>query len=583
MNTAHAMPEETMPENKEPVQAAESASLIIRTDTKGLIVHVNEKVLERCDYSQDELIGQHISLLYQPRLSAQGMEQMRTRLRQGLPWSGLIKNLCKGGNHFWSRAQIVPMRKEGAIIGYLSICTGPIPEPDAAMPLDEASSTHPTWQRLLSVKLGVIFGVCLVVLMLLGTGWLGITGLGKSNEATKSIFHDALEPVRAIGRITFLMADNRAQVALAMHHNPAFHHPGEFNHDVSYHTGIIEKNRLEINALRDDYRAALTDSQDQVLADAYFTARGRYVDEGLKPAIQALHEGDFYEAEQLLLKKVHPLYVEANQLVEELIKHLSAKADASFQRLQADNTRTERLFYLGIGLGILAISLFGAFFFYATVVPLQSSIRALERITEGNLSAANAAATGFGEPGRVMSAVAVMQVNLRVIIEEIRERASGIRQQCQRLNHSMMNIAEHSGEQQDRLHLALASIQQNSAEFSGLTEGSDALALVAEQSEQQIQAMLDECQATGGTKFPAEKCITFETLLQNNHDLTHKAQELASTVVLQAFSAEDNAAQIGQVAALIVENRAELQAAWAVSQHLEEAATELDALVQRFE
>lgn len=581
------MPEEhaTMHLTTEPSQMTAPTTLVIRTDTKGLITQVNEAVLKGCGYSADEVIGQHISRLYQPRLSASGLEQMRARLRQGLPWSGYIKNLCKDGQHFWTKAQIVPTRKDGTIIGYLSVCTGPIAEPQASVPLDLANGTHPTWQRLLSVKTGVVFGVCLVILMLLGTGWLGITGLHRSNEATSAIFHDALEPIRTIGRINFLMADNRAQVALAMHHNPVFHHPGEFNHGVQAHIDAIEKNRVEINALRDGYRAGLTDSQDQKLADAYFAARGRYVDEGLKPAMQALGEGDFYEAEQLLLKKVHPLYLEANQLVEELLKHLTAKADADFQRLQADNVRSERLFYLGIGLGILVISIFGAFFFYATVLPLQSSIRALERITEGNLSAANAAATGFGEPGRVMSAVAVMQVNLRVIIEEIRQRASAIRQQCQRLNHSMMNIAEHSDEQQDRLHLALESIQNNSTEFTGLTEGSDALALMAEQSEQRIQSLLNECLPEGETlgKAPEEQRATLDAILQSNHDLTYKAQELASTVVLQAFSAEDNASQLAQVASLIVDNRAELQDAWVVSQHLEQAAAELDALVQSFE
>jgi methyl-accepting chemotaxis protein len=381
------------------------------------------------------------------------------------------------------------------------------------------------------------------------------------------------------------MADNRAQIALAMHHNPAFHHQGEFDHDVQFHVAAVERNRLEINQLRDGYRNTFTHDQNRQLADAYFEARGRYVEEGLKPAMQALNEQDFYEAEQLLLQKVHPLYVTANQLGEELLEKLTAKADASFRQMQARNQGADQLFHFGVGLGILIITAFGAFFFYATVLPLQASIRILERITEGNLTAANAAVTGFGEPGRVMAAVVVMQVNLRVIIEEIRQRASAIRQQCQRLNQSMMIVAEHSGEQHDRLSMTLENIQRASADFANLTEESDTLALMTEQSELNIQTLLDKCQATAESpdQAPDERNTAFEAILQGNRELTRQAQELAGTVVLQAFSAEDNASQLAQVEALIVDNRTELQEVWGVSQHLEQAAAELDALVGNFE
>lgn len=574
-----------MSEDSDAQAAAEQQlTLVIRTDTKGHITQVNEPVITSSGYGQEEIIGQHISLLCQPELSAPALVQMRTRLRQGLPWSGLIRNLRKDGGHIWSNAQIVPVRKQGAISGYLSVCMGPVAEPES-MASQTGTATSRTWQRLLSVKVGVIFGVCLVILMLLAAGWLGTSGIRASNQATASIYHDALEPVRAIGRMSFLMADNRAQVALAMHHNPVFHHPGEFDHGVERHIDQIEKNRLEINRLRDAYRAESINEEDRPLAEAYFSARGRYVEEGLKPALQALKEGDFYEAEQALLHRVHPLYIAANQEVEILLNHLTKRADVNFKQMQTSNRQAYRLFYIGVGLGIVAITIFGAFFFYATVLPLQSSIRALERISEGNLSAANASATGFGEPGRVMAAVVVMQVNLRVIIEEIRERALQIRQQCQRLNHSMMNVAEHSDEQHDRLQQALQNIQQSSAEFQNLTEGSDALALMTEASEQRIQSLMDECQSDTETapKTPEERRALFEAVLKGNQELTHQAQDLAGTVVLQAFSADDNAAQLAQVASLVVDNRAEVQEAWAVSRHLEQAAAELDTLVRNFE
>jgi methyl-accepting chemotaxis protein len=54
-------------------------------------------------------------------------------------------------------------------------------------------------------------------------------------------------------------------------------------------------------------------------------------------------------------------------------------------------------------------------------------------------------------------------------------------------------------------------------------------------------------------------------------------------VRLEAFSLGDTVAQMNQVAMLIVENRGEVQEAWAASQQLERTAGELDKLVKYFD
>jgi methyl-accepting chemotaxis protein len=71
--------------------------------------------------------------------------------------------------------------------------------------------------------------------------------------------------------------------------------------------------------------------------------------------------------------------------------------------------------------------------------------------------------------------------------------------------------------------------------------------------------------------------------MHGNRELTKMSQELAGAARIEAFSAEETASQMNQVAALIVENRGEVQGAWAASQQLEQAAQELDKLVKNFE
>ncbi|WP_279610067.1 PAS domain-containing protein, partial [Burkholderia gladioli] len=44
-------------------------------------------------------------------------------LQKGEPWSGIVKNRRKNGDHYWVRANAVPMMRNGQMTGYMSIRT----------------------------------------------------------------------------------------------------------------------------------------------------------------------------------------------------------------------------------------------------------------------------------------------------------------------------------------------------------------------------------------------------------------------------------------------------------------------------
>lgn len=445
------------------------------------------------------------------------------------------------------------------------------------------------WKNFLSVKNGVSIGIVFVTLMMIAGGVLGIGGLRLSSQAMHTLFYEEMEPVRAIGRINFLMADNRAQIALALHHNPAIHDPGEFDHSLATHLAIMEKNRKEIDVLWESLGKTPRSGEERRLTGEYWEARTRYVADGLMPAKAALEQGDYAAAEQRLLKHVNPLYREANLKVEALLEHLTAKAERNFLEVAERNGNIAILAVSGVMFGILAVMVSGFFFFRGTVAPLQTSIAALERIAGGNLSD-TIDPSGYGEPGRVMAAVAVMQANLKAMMDEIRRSSSAIHEQCRRLNLTMMNLAQHSEEQHDRVYQALDSIERSCGDLAKLARDAEAVAHVAENSENLIAEILDGCLPVSGEPAAREageemplRRIDGESVIVGNRELTQMSQELAGAARIEAFSAEETASQMNQVAGLIVDNRGEVQGAWAASQQLEQAARELDKLVKNFE
>lgn len=308
------------------------------------------------------------------------------------------------------------------------------------------------------------------------------------------------------------------------------------------------------------------------------------------PAKEALERGDYVTAEKLLLKNVFPLYREANLKMEELLEHLTAKAKNNFLGVAERNENISILASIGVTFGILAVIFSGVFFFRGTVKPLEASIAALEHITEGNLSE-TIDPSGYGEPGRVMAATAVMQINLKAMMDEIRHSSGSIHEQCRRLNLTMMNLAEHSEEQHDRVYQTLESITGSCNDLAKLARDAGAVVHVAENSEIMIETILAECIAGSGdclapSKNPDTVVLTDIdplSVVLGNREVTQMARELAGAAHIEVFSAEDAVSQMKQVATLIVENRGEVQNAWAASQQLEQTARELDKLVKHFE
>ncbi|HEY0844529.1 MAG TPA: Tar ligand binding domain-containing protein [Noviherbaspirillum sp.] len=557
----------------------EGVRLVSRTDTKGIITFANDAFVEVSGFSRDELLGSSHNIVRHPDVPPAVFEDMWETLKKGLPWRGLVKNRTKSGDHYWVDAHVVPVRKNGETIGYMSVRTRPAREsiPKAEALYAEVARTGQVpvqnnasgWRRYLSVKNGAVLGIVFVTLMMIAGGILGITGLTLSSKAMRGLYYEEMAPVQAIGRINFLMADNRAQLALALRQHAAAADTGRADAGVRPYTTLLLKNKQEIDALWAEYIKLQRGPAERLLADKYWSARTRYVDAGLMPAKLALESGDYSGAAQLLRTDVDPLYDEANTRANDLLRFLSDKARDNFIRVADRNETIVIVAVIGITAGCLIVLFAGIYFFRATVMPLQSAVAALERIGEGNLSE-ECGTSGYGEPGRVMTGVTVMQLHLKVMMDEIRQSAGSIREQCQRLNNTMMNLAQQSEEQHDRVYQTVDAASLACEGLSRLADDAEALMQLAQEMHAGVPATPDE-----GALAEADP----ERLSR----VAQMAQELAAAVRIEAFSMGDTVAQMNQVAMLIVDNRGEVQGAWAASQKLEQTARELDKLVKYFD
>ncbi len=221
--------------NNQPVSQIEQSlregeSIVSQTDLKGKITYVNPAFIRISGFTEAELVGAPHNIVRHPDMPAEAFADMWHYLKQGIPWTGLVKNRCKNGDFYWVRANVTPIKENGKVTGYLSVRTKPSREQieqagkayqlftsgqSSQLQIKAGQVVARNWRRHLlswrdlplSQKLGWNMAVLLLILCLpLGLGLFGgkmnwwlilpaLTGMGLILAIWSSLHHGLLMPL----------------------------------------------------------------------------------------------------------------------------------------------------------------------------------------------------------------------------------------------------------------------------------------------------------------------------------------------------------------------------------------------------
>lgn len=99
--------------------------LVSTTNIKGEITHCNPAFVRVSGYQYEDLLGQPHNLIRHPDMPAAAFKDMWRTIAHGYPWTALVKNRRKNGDHYWVRANVTPIMEGGKPRGYLSVRTKP--------------------------------------------------------------------------------------------------------------------------------------------------------------------------------------------------------------------------------------------------------------------------------------------------------------------------------------------------------------------------------------------------------------------------------------------------------------------------
>ncbi|RJX31584.1 MAG: PAS domain S-box protein [Oxalobacter sp.] len=99
----------------------ETETIVSKTDLQGNITYVNDDFVRISGFSAEELLGQPHNIVRHPDMPEAAFADMWRTLKAGKAWTGLVKNRCKNGDHYWVEANAAPLIENRHIVGYTSV------------------------------------------------------------------------------------------------------------------------------------------------------------------------------------------------------------------------------------------------------------------------------------------------------------------------------------------------------------------------------------------------------------------------------------------------------------------------------
>jgi aerotaxis receptor len=474
--------------------------LISKTDPQGIIVFANSTFAEISGYGLDELVGQAHNQVRHPDVPPQIFTDLWDTIQRGKPWRGIIKNRCKNGDHYWVDSLVMPMMSEAGICGYLSVRHQARREDiEAAERNYQALRAGKTvarskWEwldQLLTIRNGLILGIAFISALLVTGAMTGLSVLGASEKELAAMYSDKVEAGDILGRIKFLMADNRAQVMLGLLHDPGNPLAATHDHPLALHTDAVSAGRNEIDHLWETFRKRNIAPETAMLADAYWAARTGYVKNGLEPMISALNAGNYQEANHLLVDRVNGLYERANHLSDDLIRRLLHDARENYAQERQRHVLYHNIVVTGTIVSLLILAGCGFLFFRGIVKPLNAGIESLGKIARGDLTN-KLDIDGRGEIGAFNRSLAMTQAQLQVMLDEIAQGVSRVSMECGMLNTIVRRISDGIDEEHERIYQVTDRHGEAAAAMATLSQHAEAVTLFSDQSTAMAEAARNE-------------------------------------------------------------------------------------------
>jgi len=382
-----------------------------------------------------------------------------------------------------------------------------------------------------SIKARLVFVLCVLSALLFAGAGLGMYGMSKGNEGLKTVYEDRTIPLDQLTSIEMLLFEDQIALAAAIL-NPS---AGEIRARIAE----IESNTGEIDRIWREYMGTYLTPDEQRLASQFANVRGRFMDEGLKPAVEFLRGGKVAQAQHHLTGVALGLFKPVKESVRSLV---DLQIDVARQEYEASNTLYLTMRFVagvGLALGLLLACVMGIGLVRAIVRPLDEAVRVAGAIASGDLTQ-RIEVTRRDETGRLLAAMKQMSENLSELVSRATEASLSVATGSRQIAGGNANLSQRTEEQASSLEETASSMEELTATVKQNADN-------ARQASQLAKAARESAE-TGG-EVVAEAVAAMAEINESSKrvaDIVGVIDEIAFQTNLLALNAAVEAARAGE-------------------------------------
>ncbi|MBU0688722.1 MAG: MCP four helix bundle domain-containing protein [Gammaproteobacteria bacterium] len=561
--------------NNQPVSGREhpfpdGQTLISYTNAKGQITRANDAFVELSGFSRQELMGQAHNIVRHPDMPPEAFRDLWDTIKKGRPWTGLVKNRRKDGDHYWVRAYASPLA-DGS--GYVSVRVAPSRQETRAaedlyakmqtndsIKLDEGQVvSNSVFSKLTSVfshmrivsrmwflSLSGLLGFALAIAL----GWYSVD---KSESSLKSVYEDRAVPMYDLSMIDSKIRENYNDLTLAFQHDPASPLSTLHGHPVSQHLDATKERKDEINALWKKYMATYLTEEEKKLAAEVDSRRSAW-QQKIAETVDALKQNNYSrDALQNLLKAGREERAAFHEALDKLIVYQTDVAKAEYEASVRTADLDHLLFSILLAVGTLGMLLQSWTIIRRVKSGLQASIDAANSIASGDLTKPLPAASK-DELGELVASLSVMRNNLHELIANVREGITSLNQTSSNVSASAHNSSKVTEMQSEAASGMAAAMEELSVSIDQVSEHAKDAYQVSQTSSKEAGEGGAIIQSTAGemekiataVNNVADTIRNLEGYSEQISSIVNTIREIADQTNLLALNAAIEAARAGE-------------------------------------
>ncbi len=312
---------------------------------------------------------------------------------------------------------------------------------------------------LANMKIGTRLMILAVAagIILLVIGIIGITGIGNTNAALKSVYEDRAVPLGQLVKIRDFTGDAFTHALLGLMHDPRIPEHVLHDHPITRHTDKLDGLKEKVEPIWKAYYATKLTPEEKILADKFVLQIDGFYKE-IPLFVTEVKSGRFGNADMKAATTFLKTYLESKETLLELIFLQVKVAEEEYKQSNAQYNIITTVAIISIILGISLLTIGSLLIIRSITKPLGEMVVTLEEISNGNLTV-NIVAKSKDEIGQMMQASAKMIDRLRDIMTEVRSSAENLTHAAGELNGATQNLSQGATEQASSFEETSASLE----------------------------------------------------------------------------------------------------------------------------